>query len=476
MNRYDSLLLTDLYELTMAQGYFFYKKNEYAVFDLTFRKAPFNNGFIVFAGLETLVNIILNLRVEYEDIKYLESSGLFKKEFLEYLKKFKFTGDIYSVEEGEIVFPKEPVLRIHAPIIQAQLLESIVLNIINFQTLIATKTARISEVAEGKMILEFGLRRAQGIDGALSATRAAYIGGAFGTSNVLAGKMYNIPVRGTMAHSWVMSFDSEYEAFEKFTKLYPENAILLIDTYNTLKSGIKNAVKILKKLKRKGIKNFGIRLDSGDLETLSKKVRYLLDKEGLKEAKIVVSNELDEYIISQLLNRKSPIDIFGVGTKLITGHPDASVSGVYKIVAKRKNKKYVPVIKFSDTPEKVSLPHVKNITRFYTRNGFLFDVIHLEKEKLKKDCRIYHPDFHYQIKTCNNLECEKKLLLKKIIDKGNLIYQFPSLVQIKERTINNLKILPAEYKRLINPHIYPVGITEKLKNLKEILIRRKIVN
>lgn len=473
MQNYNSLLLTDLYELTMAQGYFFYNENVEAVFDLTFRKAPFNSGFIIFAGLETLVNIILNLKVDSQDLEYLASLGFFKKKFLDYLRNFRFTGNIYSVEEGEIVFPKEPVLRVEAPIIEAQILESIILNTINFQSLIATKTARIVEVSNGKVILEFGLRRAQGIDGALSASRAAYIGGAVGTSNVLAGKLYNIPVKGTMAHSWVMSFESEYESFNKFVKLYPNNTILLIDTYNTLKSGIKNALKVLKKLKKKGFKNFGVRLDSGDLETLSKQVRQILDKEGLKEAKIVVSNELDEYIISQLLNRGSPIDIFGVGTKLITGHPDASLGGVYKIVAKRKNKNYLPVIKFSDTPEKISLPHIKNITRCYSKDKFLFDIIHLEKEKIKDDTIIYHPDFHYEIKRpeCSNFE--KKLLLKKIVENGKLIYNFSALSYIRERAMNNLKMLPVEYKRLINPHIYPVGITKSLKILKEKLIRRK---
>lgn len=475
MKKY-SLLLTDLYELTMAQGYFLYKNNEYAVFELSFRKVPFNGSYIIFAGLETLVDIILNLKVEDSDIEYLKSLGLFKKEFLEYIKNFKFIGDIYSVEEGEVVFPKEPVLRIHAPIIQAQLIESIVLNTINFQSLIATKTARIIEAANGKAVLEFGFRRAQGIDGALSASRAAYIAGASGTSNVLAGKIYGIPVRGTMAHSWVMSFSSELESFEKFMKLYPENTILLIDTYDTIKSGIKNAIRVLKKLKKKGFKNFGVRLDSGDLETLSKQVREILDREGLKEAKIVVSNELDEYIISQLLNRGSPIDMFGVGTKLITGHPDASLGGVYKIVAKKQNKNYVPVIKFSDMPEKISLPHIKNVTRFYTKDRFLFDIIHLENEKFKKDNLLYHPDFHYELKKPESFDCERKLLLKKIVENGKLIYKFPDLLHIREKTKNNLKFLPFEYKRLINPHIYVVGISKKLKILKEKLIKEKKCN
>ncbi|MFN3550876.1 MAG: nicotinate phosphoribosyltransferase [Endomicrobiia bacterium] len=467
-----SLLLVDFYELTMAQGYFLYKKNFDVVFDLNFRKPPFNCGFIIFAGLQTFVEEILNLQISEEDIEYLNSLKLFKKEFIEYLKNFRFSGSIYSVEEGEIVFPKEPVLRIHAPLIQAQIIESILLNIINFQSLIATKTARIVEVAKGRSVFEFGLRRAQGTDGAISATRAAYIGGADGTSNVLAGKIFSIPVRGTMAHSWVMSFDNEYEAFEKFADLYPNNTILLVDTYDTLKSGIKNAIKIFKKLKKKGIKNFGIRLDSGDLEVLSKQVRKILDKNGFKEAKIVVSNELDEYIIEQLLSRNSPIDIFGVGTKLVTGSPDAYLSGVYKMVAKKENNSYVPVIKISDTPQKVSLPHIKNITRFFSEEKILFDIIHLENEKVKSDDILYHPDFHYEIKLNNVNFCYKNKMLKQIVKNGNLVYKFPSIKEIRDRTKQNLQFLSSEYKRLINSHIYPVGISENLKKLKEKLCRK----
>jgi len=467
-------LLTDFYELTMIQGYFYHNINTEVVFDLNFRKTPFGSGFIVFAGLQPLIEIILNLKVDKEDIEYLSSLGLFKKEFLDYLKNFKFTGSIYSVEEGEIVFPKEPVLRVHAPIIQAQVLESIILNIINFQSLIATKTARIVECAKGRTVLEFGLRRAQGIDGAISATRAAFIGGATATSNVLAAKIFGIPPRGTIAHSWVMSFDSEYKSFEKFAELYPENTILLIDTYNT-KNGIKNAIKIFKKLKKKGIKNFGVRIDSGDLETLSKFVRKELDSAGFKEAKIVVSNELDEYIIEQLLNRNAPIDIFGVGTKLITGHPDASLGGVYKIVAKKVKDKFVPVIKISDTPQKISLPYIKNILRFFTEEKMLFDVILIEEEKIGINDTFFEPDFHYPLISLNRQNfktVKKKLLLKPIVKNGKLVYNFPTIEEIREKTKRNLSLLPAEYKRLINPHIYSVGISKILRQLKEKLVKQ----
>jgi len=462
-------LLTDFYELTMIQGYFYYNVNTEVVFDLTFRKTPFGSGFIVFAGLQPLIDIILNFKVNEEDIEYLYSLKVFKKEFLEYLRNFKFTGSIYSVEEGEIVFPKEPVLRVHAPIVQAQILESIILNIINFQSLIATKTARIVECAKGRTILEFGLRRAQGIDGAISATRAAFIGGADATSNVLSAKIFGIPVRGTMAHSWVMSFDSEYEAFEKFAKLYPENVILLVDTYNT-KGGIKNAIKIFKELKKKGIKNFGVRIDSGDLETLSKYARKELNSAGFKEAKIVVSNELDENIIEQLINRNAPIDIFGVGTKLITGHPDASLGGVYKIVAKKIGKRILPLIKISDTPQKISLPHIKNVVRFFKENKFLFDVVCLENEKLNKYKFFYDIETNFKVKFVDN--DETKQLLKPIVKNGKLVYTFPNLYQIREKTKHNLSLLPDEYKRLINPHLYKVCITERLKLMRENFIKK----
>jgi len=461
-------LLTDFYELSMMQGYFYYDRNTEVVFELSFRKTPFNSGFIIFAGLQPLIEIILGLKVDKEDIEYISSLGLFKKEFLDYLKNFKFTGSIYSVEEGEIVFPKEPVLRVHAPVIQAQFLESIILNIINFQSLIATKTARIVESAKGKTILEFGLRRAQGIDGAISATRAAFIGGAAATSNVLSAKIFGIPPKGTMAHSWVMSFSSEYGSFEKFSELYPENTIFLIDTYNT-KSGIKNAIKIFKKLKKKGIKNFGVRIDSGDLETLSKFVRKELDSAGFKEAKIVVSNELDEFIIEQLLNRGSPIDIFGVGTKLITGHPDASLGGVYKIVAKKVGKKIIPLMKISDTPQKISLPHIKNVVRVFKENKFLLDVVCLENEKLAKYEFFYDIETDFKIKIVDNNKTEQ--LLRPIVKDGNLVYDFPNIYQIRENTKHNLSLLPDEYKRLINPHIYKVCITEKLKLQKEYFIK-----
>ncbi len=473
-------LLTDLYELTMMQGYFYESREKRAVFDMFFRKQPFDGGYSVFAGLETLLKSISTLQFNQEEIEYLKSLKIFQRDFLDYLKNFKFTGDIYSVEEGEIVFPNEPLIRIEGKLLEIQLLESLLLNIINFQTLIATKSARVTEAAKGKAVLEFGLRRAQGIDGAISGSRAAFIGGAVATSNVLAGKLFNIPVKGTMAHSWVMSFNSEIEAFEKYSEIYPENSILLVDTYNTLKSGIPNAIKIFKKLRKKGYKNYGIRLDSGDLEYLSKEARKMLDKAGFKEALIIVSNELDEYIINELNNRKAPIDAWGVGTHLITAKGDPSLSGVYKIVAREKNGKLVPTIKISNNPEKISNPGIKNIYRFYDKNNnMIADLLVLiddkdEISKIKKHNIItfYHPDYNFKFFELKNYKSYRELLIP-VMKNGKIIYNFPSLPEIQKRCKNNLQSLDETYKRLLNPHIYKVSLSKKLRELKSNLINEE---
>jgi len=478
-NKLNYALLTDFYELTMMQGYFYYKPDLQVVFDMFFRKQPFNGGYSVFAGLEPFIKGLLEFKFTDDDINYLKSFGIFKKKFLDYLKNFKFNGDIYSVEEGEIVFPNEPLIRVHANILEAQLIESFLLNVINFQSLIATKTARIVEEAKGRGVLEFGLRRAQGVDGAISATRAAFIGGASATSNTLAGKIFNIPTKGTMAHSWVMAFTSEIESFEKYSKLYPQKTIILVDTYDTLNSGLPNAIKILKKLKQKGIKKFGIRLDSGDLEYLSKQARYMLDKAGLKEAFIVVSNELNEHIISQLIKTNAPIDFFGVGTHLITAQGDSSFSGVFKLVAKKEKNKFVPCIKVSNNPEKVTNPGVKNILRLFNENFMIGDLIFLNEEEKdlmqkvenKNTIMFFHPFYDYKCVKVNTYN-KGKLLLKKILEKGKIVYPFPSLMEIQKRTKTNLKYLHPSNKRLLNPHIYKVSITKKLMNVKINLIKQ----
>ena len=468
------VLLTDLYELTMMQGYYLCHKNIPVVFDMFFRRMPFNGGYAVFAGLEPLVSAIQNFRFTDEHLGYLDKLGLFKPEFLRYLSKFKFTGDLYSVEEGELVFPNEPLVRVHSCIIEAQLLESILLNITNYQTLVATKTARIREAAKGRHIIEFGLRRAQGPDGAMSATRAAVVGGAEATSNVQAARIFNISPKGTMAHSWVMSFESELQAFESFARLYPENTILLVDTYNTLKTGIPSAIKVFRKLKQRGIKNFGIRLDSGDLEYISKQARAMLDNANLREAKILVSNELDEYTIEQLINKKSPIDSFGVGTNLVTANGDSALTGVYKLVARKPGKMFVPCIKVSDNPEKTTNPGIKNVLRIYGRDKLMLaDLIFLEKEKTaitgksrdKSMLTLFHPDYTYKSVRLSGYG-RTRTLLRNILRRGKINYEFPSLRQIQSKTLFNLKTLHPTYKRLLNPHVYKVSITKNLQNMK----------
>lgn len=475
-------LLTDLYELTMMQGYFYTHINIDVVFDMFFRKFPFKGGYAVFAGLETLLKAIENIKVTEEEINYLKSLKIFKEEFLEYLKEFKFKGDIYSVKEGTVVFPNEPLIRVEANIIESQLIESMLLNIINYETLIATKTARIVESSKNGKVLEFGLRRAHGPYGAILATRAAYIGGAIATSNTLAGKIYGIPVSGTMAHSWIMAFSSEVEAFEAYAELYPDNCILLVDTYDTLESGIPNAIKVLKKLKMKGKKNFGIRLDSGDLEFLSKEARKLFDKNDLKEAKIFVSNELDEYIIEQLMNSNSPIDAWGVGTNLVTAKGDSSLSGVYKISAKKIKNEYIPTIKISNNVEKTTNPGRKNILRFYDKDGYMIDDIIfldcrnitdnvLKKVNKHKPVKCYHPYLEHEFVELSDYSTAE-IMLHKVFDGGKSIIKFNNLKDIQKNTFKNLKSLHYTYKRLINPHIYKVSLSEDLKKLKFKMIEK----
>src|SRR4030042_2010104 len=432
MENCNIALLTDLYQLTMMQGYFYYKRDLNAVFDYFFRRQPFEGGYVIFAGLETLIDFILDFKFTDEDIKYLSSLNLFKKDFLKYLKNFKFNIDLFSVPEGEIVFPNQPLIRVHGNIIEVQLLESILLNIINFQSLIATKTSRIVESAKGRGVLEFGLRRAQGIDGAISATRASYIGGAIASSNVIAGKLFNIPPKGTMAHSWIMSFDNELESFEKYSELYPENTIILVDTYNTLNIGLPNAIKILIKLKEKGVENFGIRLDSGDLDYLSKASRKMLDQAGLKNAKIIVSNELDEYIIEELITNNSPIDFFGVGTNLVTAKGDPALTGVFKLTTKIEKNKHIPGIKISNDPKKTTNPEIKNILRFYNCNYMIADLIFMEKERdelIKKTdthemIKLVHPEYDYKFIELKDYN-EANILLKNVIKNGELIIDLP---------------------------------------------------
>lgn len=476
----SSALFTDFYELTMAQGYWKDNMNQKVVFDMFFRKNPFNGGFSILAGNETLMDHIMNFRFSEEDIEYLSEQKIFEKGFLDYLRTFKFSGDLYTMDEGTVIFPQEPIVRIHANLIEAQILEGVILNQINFQSLIATKTARIWLASKKAPIMEFGLRRAQGYDGAMSATRAAYIGGAAGTSNTLAGKVFGIPVMGTMAHSWIMSHSSELEAFREYAKIYPENSVFLIDTYDTLKSGIKNAIIAGGELVEKGY-NFGVRLDSGDISYLTREVRKELDNAGYPQAKISVSNELTEEIITTLVAGGAPINSWGVGTHMVTGGNESSFTGVYKLAARhdKESDTMVAAMKFSDNPAKTTNPGIKNVFRLYDENGMACaDILALEDEVLEidKEYRFYHPMVDYRQFSC----CAKTIepLLKKRIENGKRLQERLSDSEQLKISRNNmqtqLETFDESYKRILNPHIYKVSLTEKLKDLKREFIEKNI--
>jgi nicotinate phosphoribosyltransferase len=462
----------------MAQGYWKNRMNSRAVFEMFFRRSPFGGGFSIFAGLETALRKLLAFSFSPDDLSYLESLNFFEDAFLDYLKDFRFTGSIWAMDEGSVVFPQEPLIRVDSSLIECQIVEGLILNTLNFQSLIATKTARVSLAAEGGALMEFGLRRAQGSDGALSASRAAFIGGATGTSNVLAGREYGIPVLGTMAHAWVMSFSGEEEAFRAYAELYPDKTIFLIDTYDTLKSGIANAVKVGKELAAKG-KNFGVRLDSGDMHYLSVEVRRRLDEAGFPRATITVSNDLDESIVDTLVKAGAPIDFWGVGTQMVTGGSDAAFTGVYKLAAKAdENGVLVPAIKFSDNPEKTTNPGVKQVWRLRSGGLAFADILALDAESggddlLEKGKRyaFWHPQTDYR-HFYHTLEEAPESLLKKRIANGSLTEPFPTLGEISARRKAGLDGFDQSYKRLLNPHIYKVSMTEQLRALKLKLITK----
>ena len=464
-------LFLDLYELTMAQGYFKRQNNRPCVFDMFFRRNPFKGGYAVLAGLEPLLEAIQAFHFEESDIAYLASLNLFEDEFLDYLKGFHFSGSVWAMDEGSLIFPSEPILRVEAPIIEALFLEGLILNTINFQSLIATKTARIWLASGKSSIMEFGLRRAQGQDGAMSATRASIIGGAAGTSNTLGGKLYGVPVMGTMAHAWVMSFPSELEAFEQYAALYPDKSVFLIDTYDTLGSGIEAAIKVGKKLQAQG-KNFGVRLDSGDMQYLSAEVRKRLDAAGLPDAKIAISNELTEEIIESLILNKAPIDSWGVGTHLVTGGQESSFTGVYKLAAHQSDDgQWHPVMKLSDNPAKITNPGIKQVWRLYDGDGFFkADVVGLHDETIAAGvCNTYyHPLNDYQSFSFKAAKSEALLHLK--IDRGAYTGKKESLREMHQRVAGQLECLHPTSRRLLNPHIYKVSLTHTLFSLKQRLL------
>lgn len=469
----DSALFTDFYELTMAQGYWKRKMNEPSVFDMFFRRQPFSGGFSVFAGLGPLLETIEGFRFSQEDIAWLESLGTFERGFLDYLAAFKFSGDIWAMDEGSIVFPNEPLIRVHAPVIEAAIIEGLILNVINFQSLIATKTARCWLAANRGSIMEFGLRRAQGHDGAMSASRAAYIGGVAGTSNALAGKRYGIPVMGTMAHSWVMSFPSEEAAFDAYAAIYPEKSVFLIDTFNTLGSGIDAAIAAGKRLEAKG-HGFGVRLDSGDIQYLSTEVRKRLDQAGCPKATITVSNELTEEIIESLVLNKAPIDSWGVGTHMVTGGSEASFTGVYKLSAKTapSGDGLIPTMKLSDNPDKTTNPGVKQVWRLYHEDGSIkADVMALDGEEIRSGVasRYYHPSNDYQ--SFQFCAAKTAPLLSRKMAAGKNLLGPSDLSEIRARVRSGLASLDRSYQRILNPHIFKVALTERLRDLKTGFLR-----
>ena len=465
-------LLTDLYQLTMINGYFENNvHNDVVVFDMFFRKNACKGGYTIVCGIEQLVEYIENLKFSESDLDYLKTLNLFSDKFLDFLRDFKFTGDIYTVEEGTVMFPNEPIIRIKAPLYQAQLIETALLTIINFQSLIATKASRVCFAAKGDPVFEFGLRRAQGPDAGTYGARAAIIGGCTATANVLAGKMFNIPVVRTHAHSWVQKFDNELDAFEAYAKIYPNNCLLLVDTYDVLKSGMPNAIKVFKELKAKGHKPLGIRLDSGDLDYLSKECKNMLTEAGFEDVRITASNDLDEYCISNLKSSGSPINSWGVGTKLITSSDSPSLGGVYKLVASYKDGKYEPKIKISEDPEKITNPGYKKVVRIYNTQGHAeADLIMLEDESIDttKPLTIFHPVYKWKTKTFTNYTIKE--LLKPLYINGECKYEKKSVIEIQEYTRNELNTLWREYKRLLYPQTYKVDLSEKLCTLKESML------
>jgi nicotinate phosphoribosyltransferase len=469
-------LLTDLYQLTMVGGYVQKgKKDQWANFDYFFRKVPDDGGYCILAGLADLIDYIENVRFSQADLLYLEGLGIFSEEVLEYLKKFSFKGDMWAIPEGTVVFPHEPLIRVTAPLPEAQLIESTLLNIMNFQTLIATKGARVRWAAQGDPVIDFGLRRAHGPDGALMASRAAYIGGVDATSNVLAGRLYGIPVRGTHAHSWVESFPDELGAFRAYAEVYPNSCLLLADTYDTLRSGVHHAVQVGRDLRAEGHELYGIRLDSGDLAYLSKEARRILDEAGFQNAAIVASSDLDEWIVETLRRQGARVDVWGVGTRLVTSFSCPALGGVYKLTALDEGgERMVPKIKRSDNPEKITDPGVKKVVRVYDQKGGMRgDVIFKSEERIPRgqSFRAYHPIFPHVFKTYPRRFRTKELMVP-VFQKGKLVYQSPSVQDIRQYTLENLNQLDPAYKRFQNPHTYHVSLSQSLYRIKERLLRQ----
>ena len=477
MRAQNLTLLTDLYELTMMQGYYENPSDQIVVFDAFYRKNPCGGAYAVCAGLEQVIEYVRDLHFSPDDIDYLRSLHIFNDDFLEYLRGFHFTGDIYAIPEGTVVFPREPLLKVVAPIMEAQLVETAILNMINHQSLIATKASRVVYAAKGDGIMEFGLRRAQGPDAGTYGARAAVIGGCTGTSNVLAGQLFDVPVKGTHAHSWIMSFPDEYTAFKKYAELYPSACILLVDTYDTLKSGMPNAIRVFKEMREAGIPLtfYGIRMDSGDLAYLSKKVRKMLDEAGFPDAVISASNDLDEYLIESLKLQGAVITSWGVGTNLITAKDNPAFGGVYKLAAIRdENGTFIPKIKLSENTEKVTNPGNKTIYRIYDKNTgkIRADLICLVGEVFdpEEDMTIFDPNEPWKKTRLAGGSYTLRELLVPVFKDGKCIYESPSVMEIQEICNKEKDTIWDETKRFVNPHEIHVDLSKKLYDLKNDLL------
>ncbi len=477
MANLNSTLLCDFYELTMANGYFeLGKGREIAYFDVFFRKVPDGGGFAIAAGLEQVIDYIKELKFTEEDIDFLRAKGIFSEGFLSYLADFRFTGDIYAVPEGTPIFPNEPIMTVRAPSIEAQFIETFVLLCLNHQSLIATKANRVVRAADGRPVMEFGSRRAQGADGAVLGARAAYIGGCAATACTISDRDYAIPATGTMAHSWIQMFDTEYEAFVSYCKLYPNNATLLVDTYDVLGSGVPNAIKAFKEiLLPQGITKCGIRLDSGDITYLSKKARKMLDEAGLTECKIVVSNSLDENIIRDIILQGAKIDSFGVGERLITAKSNPVFGGVYKLVAKEEGDEIIPKIKISENPEKITNPHFKKVYRIFDKESdvAIADLLCVHDETIDqtKPLTLFDPIETWKKKVVTDYYVRE--LLVPVFKNGECVYEKPHISEIQQYCKGEVAKLWEEVKRFENPHRYYVDLSKKLWDIKHSLLENR---
>ncbi|MFA5543868.1 MAG: nicotinate phosphoribosyltransferase [Bacilli bacterium] len=478
LNERNYTMMCDFYELTMANGYFETGLSEQiCYFDVFFRRIPDGGGFAIFAGLEQVIDYIKNLKFTEADLEYLRKKKIFKEEFLEYLKSFKFTGDIYSVREGTPIFPNEPLMVIRGKSIEAQFIETFVLSEINHQSLIATKANRIVRSAEGRMVTEFGARRAHGAEAAVLGARAAYIGGVHGSSCTMAGSLFDVPVSGTMAHSWVQMFSSEYEAFKKYCEVYPDSAVLLVDTYNVVDSGVPNAIKVFDEvLKPLGFRPKGIRLDSGDIAYLSKKCRKMLDQAGYQDCKIIASNSLDELIIRDLSFQNDRVDSFGVGERLITSKSHPVFDGVYKLSAiEDKDGKVIPKIKISENIEKITNPHFKKLYRIYDKsnNKAMADLMCIYDEVIDEDkpLEIFDPLATWKRKILTNFYTRD--LLEPIFKDGKLVYDIPTVEESRSYCLDQVNSLWDEVKRFESPHKYYVDLSQKLWDIKYLMLNKE---